>query len=114
MRRYRNTLAKDSTEWKVITNTIAYFRRHQDRMRYAEFIARGLPIRSDPVESAAKTIVQARLKAQRHAVVSRWRAACPQPSKPAELRAMGADVEHAQEGRVTCLDPKSHPVMGQA
>lgn len=31
-------------------------------MRYAEFIARGLPIGSGPVESAAKTIVQARLK----------------------------------------------------
>ena len=62
MRRYRSVLAKDSAEWKVVTNTISYFRRHQNRMRYPEFIARGLPIGSGPVESAAKTIVQTRLK----------------------------------------------------
>lgn len=62
MRRYRRALPQESAEWKVITNTISYFRRHQDRMRYTEYIARGLPIGSGPVESAAKTIVQARLK----------------------------------------------------
>lgn len=62
MRRYRSVLAEGGAEWTVITNTISYFRRHQDRMRYTEFIARGLPIGSGPVESAAKTIVQARLK----------------------------------------------------
>jgi hypothetical protein len=31
-------------------------------MRYAQFIALGLPIGSGPVESAAKNLVQARLK----------------------------------------------------
>jgi len=62
MRRYRRSLAKDSAESNVIKNTISYFRRHQGRMRYTEYIARGLPIGSGPVESAAKTIVQARLK----------------------------------------------------
>lgn len=62
MRRYRTFLPKGSDESSVVKNAINYFRRHQDRMRYADFIARGLPIGSGPVESAAKTIVQARLK----------------------------------------------------
>jgi hypothetical protein len=47
---------------RVVDNAIKYFRGHRDRMRYTEFIARGLPIGSGPVESAAKNIVQARLK----------------------------------------------------
>lgn len=31
-----------------------YFGSHHDRMRYTEYIARGLPVGSGPVESAAK------------------------------------------------------------
>lgn len=63
MRRYRRLLPRDSArERRVVKNAINYFLLHRDRMRYAEFIARGLPIGSGPVESAAKNIVQARLK----------------------------------------------------
>ena len=62
MLRYRRGLPGDSKEWNVVKNAINYFRLHRDRVRYAEFIARGLPIGSGPVESAAKNIVQARLK----------------------------------------------------
>ncbi len=62
MRRYRQSLTIDSKESNVVKNAIKYFRFHRKRMRYAEFIARGLPIGSGPVESAAKNIVQARLK----------------------------------------------------
>jgi hypothetical protein len=47
---------------RILDNAIEYFRRHKRRMRYAEFLARGLPIGSGPVEAAAKNIVQARLK----------------------------------------------------
>lgn len=54
--------ALSSDKRKVITNVIKYFRSHRDRMRYSDFIALGLPIGSGPVESAAKNIVQARLK----------------------------------------------------
>jgi hypothetical protein len=62
MLRYRRGLPADSAAWNVVKNAIKYFRFHRDRMRYAEFLARGLPIGSGPVESAAKNIVQARLK----------------------------------------------------
>jgi hypothetical protein len=41
---------------------IGYFKKHRNKMRYAEWLAQGLPIGSGPVEAAAKDIVQARLK----------------------------------------------------
>ncbi|MFT4515234.1 MAG: hypothetical protein ACI91B_003948 [Planctomycetota bacterium] len=47
---------------KVVTNAINYFRLHRTRMCYPDFVAMGLPIGSGNVESAAKNIVQARLK----------------------------------------------------
>jgi hypothetical protein len=47
---------------RILDNAIEYFRRHKRRMRYAAFLASGLPIGSGPVEAAAKNIVQARLK----------------------------------------------------
>ena len=62
MRRCRHLTAANSKERNVLDNAIEYFRFHRDRMRYSDFIARGLPIGSGPVESAAKNIVQARLK----------------------------------------------------
>ena len=63
MRRYRRWLPDDcAKEKRIVKNAINYLRLHRDRMRYAEFLARGLPIGSGPVESAAKNIVQARLK----------------------------------------------------
>jgi hypothetical protein len=62
LRRYRNRMTEQGKARRVVDNAIKYFRGHRDRMRYTEFIARGLPIGSGPVESAAKNIVQARLK----------------------------------------------------
>lgn len=62
MRRCRPLTATNSKERNVLDNAIEYFRFHRERMRYSDFIARGLPIGSGPVESAAKNIVQARLK----------------------------------------------------
>jgi hypothetical protein len=35
---------------------------NRERMRYADYIGRGLPIGSGPIEAACKTIVQHRLK----------------------------------------------------
>lgn len=62
MLRYRKQLPAHSKRRNVVDNAIQYFRYHRDRMRYTDFIAQGLPIGSGPVESAAKNIVQARLK----------------------------------------------------
>jgi hypothetical protein len=62
MRRCRHRTAANSKERNVLDNVIKYFRSHRERMRYSDFIERGLPIGSGPVESAAKNIVQARLK----------------------------------------------------
>jgi hypothetical protein len=62
MRRCRRLTAANGKARNVLDNAIEYFRSHRERMRYSDFIARGLPIGSGPVESAAKNIVQARLK----------------------------------------------------
>jgi hypothetical protein len=62
MHRCRQLTAVGSDERYIVDNAIKYFRFHRDRMRYPDFIARGLPIGSGPVEAAAKNIVQARLK----------------------------------------------------
>lgn len=63
MRRYQRSLPDECAREKTtVQNAINYLRLHRERMRYPEFLARGLPIGSGPVESAAKSIVQARLK----------------------------------------------------
>jgi Uncharacterised protein family (UPF0236) len=62
MRRCLGLTAAGSKARNIVDNAIKYFRFHRDRMRYSDFIARGLPIGSGPVEAAAKNIVQARLK----------------------------------------------------
>jgi hypothetical protein len=62
LRRCRSRIPKTGNRRRTVDNAIVYFKKHKNRMRYVEFIARGLPIGSGPVESAAKNIVQARLK----------------------------------------------------
>lgn len=61
MRRYKAKLTSESRQ-QVVHNVIGYFTNNRERMDYASFLERGLPIGSGPVEAAAKTIVQARLK----------------------------------------------------
>lgn len=62
LRRALKQLPLASDDQETLRATIRYFKANSSRMRYAEFIAKGLPIGSGPVESAAKMIVQARLK----------------------------------------------------
>lgn len=62
MRRCRHLTGANTKARKIVDNAIKDFRFHRDRMRYPDFIARGLPIGSGPVESAAKNLVQARMK----------------------------------------------------
>jgi hypothetical protein len=47
---------------KKIANALKYFRHHRDRMRYASFARRKMPIGSGIVEAACKTLVSQRLK----------------------------------------------------
>ena len=47
---------------ETVRKTGCECKANRSRMRYADFITQGLPIGSGPVESAAKMIVQARLK----------------------------------------------------
>lgn len=47
---------------EVIERARGYVRRHQERMRYPQFRARGLQIGSGPVEAACKVITGQRLK----------------------------------------------------
>ncbi len=62
MRRYAAMMKDGDERRRIVENAADHFRVHRDRMRNADFIGRGLPIGSGPVEAAAKNIVQARLK----------------------------------------------------
>jgi hypothetical protein len=62
MLRYAKDLPEGSDRRRTVENAAKYFYTHRDRMLYADFIERGIPIGSGPVESAAKNLVQARLK----------------------------------------------------
>jgi hypothetical protein len=46
---------------KALEAERTFFVRNKDRMRYADFLSRGLPIGSGPVEAACKSIVKTRL-----------------------------------------------------
>jgi hypothetical protein len=62
MLRYARTLKAGSARRQAVENAATYLHTHRERMQYADFVERGLPIGSGPVESAAKNLVQARLK----------------------------------------------------
>ena len=62
LRYHRNKLSPGTERAEIVRRVIEYLRRNQDRIRYAEFRARGLPIGSGPVEAACKNLVAARLK----------------------------------------------------
>jgi hypothetical protein len=46
---------------KALEAERTFFMRNKDRMSYADFLARGLPIGSGPVEAACKSIIKTRL-----------------------------------------------------
>lgn len=56
---YSRNLPKNRQEKLEVERT--YFMRNKDRMSYADFLDRGLPIGSGPVEAACKSIVKTRL-----------------------------------------------------
>jgi hypothetical protein len=62
MRRYCNGLRDGSERRQQVERVIRYYGRNRERMRYAEFRSRGLPIGSGVVEAACKCIVNSRLK----------------------------------------------------
>jgi len=62
LRYYRTQLRNGSKRRKIVGRVIAHFTRNRERMRYFDFLCRGLPIGSGPVEAACKTLVGARLK----------------------------------------------------
>ena len=62
LRHHKKSLRCGSERHQVVERVIRYYGRNRDRMRYAQFRARGLPIGSGVVEAACKHIVNARLK----------------------------------------------------
>jgi hypothetical protein len=62
LRYYRKRLRSGSERHRVVQRVIRYYGRNRERMRYADFRARGLPIGSGVVEAACKCIVNSRLK----------------------------------------------------
>lgn len=56
---YSQTLPKSRR--KALETEQTFFMRNKDKMNYADFLARGLPIGSGPVEAACKSIVKTRL-----------------------------------------------------
>jgi len=62
LRHHRGKLRRGSQRDDVVRRVIRYLTRNRDKVRYAEYRRRGLPIGSGPVEAACKTIVNGRLK----------------------------------------------------
>lgn len=62
LRYYRRGLRTGTERRLIVDRVMRYIGHNQDRMRYADYRARGLPIGSGVVEAACKTIVNARLK----------------------------------------------------
>lgn len=62
LRYYRKSLRSGSERRRMVERVIRYYGRNRERMRYADFRARGLPIGSGVVEAACKCIVNSRLK----------------------------------------------------
>lgn len=60
--RYLQQAKLGTARREVLRKVRRHFMKNRERMRYADFISRGLPIGSGPIESACKTIVQHRLK----------------------------------------------------
>jgi hypothetical protein len=58
---YRKTRNLTKRRKKEIRKERTFFLRNKHRMKYAEFLRRGLPIGSGPVEAACKTIVKTRM-----------------------------------------------------
>ena len=58
---YRKTKNLTKRRKKEIRRERTFFLRNKHRMKYAEFLRRGLPIGSGPVEAACKTIVKTRM-----------------------------------------------------
>ena len=62
LKRYASTRQLRPGEQVVLRRARKHFMNNRARMRYADYISRGLPIGSGPIEAACKTIVQHRLK----------------------------------------------------
>lgn len=62
LRYYARGLHKGSQRARVVRRVLKHFGNNRERMRYATFLARGLPVGSGPVEAACKTVVGNRLK----------------------------------------------------
>ena len=67
----------------AVKQAVAYLWKNRRRMNYAAFRKAGLPISSGTVESAAKTLIQQRMK-QAGMLVPRWRTghACSPRTSP--------------------------------
>ena len=60
----RQTVTKQGlfgSKRKTLTEVAAYFDNNKHRMRYAEYLAQGLPIASGPVEGACKNLIKSRI-----------------------------------------------------
>lgn len=61
MNYYAKILKIPKTRLKDLRKEQTFFRRNGERMHYADFISRGLPIGSGPVEAACKSVVKSRM-----------------------------------------------------
>jgi hypothetical protein len=61
MEYYAKTLKLPKNRLKDLAKEQTFFRRNYQRMNYADFIRRGLPIGSGPVEAACKSVVKGRM-----------------------------------------------------
>ena len=62
LRRLKEAVAPTAEAAEVLRVERGYFATNADRMRYPQFRAEGLPVGSGAIESAARHLVQQRLK----------------------------------------------------
>lgn len=58
---YRSSYKFTKHQKELMKSALTFFKNNKKRMNYADFIRRGLPIGSGPVEAACKTIVKQRM-----------------------------------------------------
>lgn len=58
---YRDSYKFTKHQKELMKSALTFFKNNKKRMKYADFVRRGLPIGSGPVEAACKTIVKQRM-----------------------------------------------------
>jgi hypothetical protein len=110
MRRYLKEKALPEERRAALKRVIGYFKKHRNKMRYAQWLAQGLPIGSGPRGGRSKGHRAGSPEAQRHAMVHARRPEHSRATSSPEVRTLGRHVEHTESDRVICRESNLHPL----